>query len=160
MAQNKRSHHAEMGAHVGSASIVMIFAVLCLTIFAALAFETASYEHRLAEKSAAAAQAYYLADGLAEERYLQIYQLLHSDIEKEVLYAKLEAMDVAVTQQGSQTRFCYTVPIDAVQALQVVLLQRADATLCTEQWAVASITQWEHDDTLQVWDGTVAQNEE
>ena len=50
MQQGKRNPHAEMGAQIGSASIVMIFAVLCLTVFAALSFETAGYEQRLAEK--------------------------------------------------------------------------------------------------------------
>lgn len=160
MAQNKRNHHAEMGAHVGSASIVMIFAVLCLTIFAALAFETSSYEHRLAEKSAAAAQAYYIADSMAEERYLQICQLLQSGMEQDALYKELKAIDVAVELQGNQTRLYYAVPIDTAQVLQVVLVQRADAVLYTEQWNVASVTQWEYDDTLQVWDGTAEQSEE
>ena len=58
MQQTRRKNRAEMGAQIGSASIVMIFAVLCLTIFAALAFETAGYEQRLAEKSASAVEAY------------------------------------------------------------------------------------------------------
>lgn len=160
MTQNKGENHAELGAHVGSASIVMIFAVLCLTIFATLAIETADYEYRLADKSAVAAKTYYIADGVAEERYLQICQLLQRDMPSSRLCELFAAIDVTVEVQGEEIKLCYTVPIDEMQILEVVLLQRADGALFTEQWNVASATQWEYDDTLQVWDGTMAQNEE
>ena len=42
------------GIHVGSASIIMIFAVLCLTVFSTLSYVTANQEYRLAQKSALA----------------------------------------------------------------------------------------------------------
>ena len=69
----KQDKQAGMGAQIGSASIVMIFAVLCLTIFAVLSFQTASHEQRLAQKTADAARAYYRADSIAEETYGRIF---------------------------------------------------------------------------------------
>lgn len=59
-----------------AASIVMIFAVLCLTVFSSLSFVTANHERKLAEKSAAVIQQYYQADWNCEVMYEQIYQHL------------------------------------------------------------------------------------
>jgi len=153
MRNTKERGHAELGVHIGSASIVMIFAVLCLTIFAALAFETASYEQRLAEKSASAAQRYYAADGIAEERYLQICTLLQSEMEREELYAALSAIQVTVQEQDKRVQLYYTVPIDDTQELIVALLWQPNDVLRTMQWRVAAVAQWSYDDKLQVWDG-------
>ena len=90
---NKRS---AMGVHVGSASIVMIFAVLCLTVFASLSLVTANYERKLAEKSAAAVQQYYAADWQCEAIYEQIYDSLQSGVEA----ARLQVPGVQVEQQN------------------------------------------------------------
>ena len=153
MQQSKRKPHAEMGAQIGSASIVMIFAVLCLTVFAALSFETAGYEQRLAEKSAASVEAYYVADGIAEERYLQIYQLLQQNLDAERLVTELE-------HGTAQTKLSYTVPIDDMQELQVTLLWYENKVLQIAQWSAAAAVPWEAEDTIQVWDGTLEQQAE
>lgn len=57
-----KAERRSVGIHVGSASIVMIFAVLCLTVFSTLSFVTANHERKLAEKSTLAVQQYYAAD--------------------------------------------------------------------------------------------------
>ena len=69
-----KAERRSVGINVGSASIVMIFAVLCLTVFSTLSFVTANHERKLAEKSALAVQHYYEADWQCEERYQQIIQ--------------------------------------------------------------------------------------
>lgn len=139
---------AEMGAHIGSASIVMIFAVLCLTIFAVLSFETAAYEQRLAHKAADAAQAYYAADGIAEERYLEICTLLATETDKAEAYKALLA-----EQTAEGVRLEYTVPIDGTQELQVELFAAPDGTVQIVRWHAAAAVDWEYEEELQVWDG-------
>ena len=62
------------GIHVGSASIIMIFAVLCLTVFSTLSYVTANQEYRLAQKSALAMEQYYAADWQCEVYYEQIFK--------------------------------------------------------------------------------------
>ena len=90
----KQDKQAGMGAQIGSASIVMIFAVLCLTIFAVLSFQTASHEQRLAQKTADAARAYYRADSIAEETYGRICALLFEAENQERMIAELDAMQI------------------------------------------------------------------
>ena len=70
---SKEKNGRSAGMHVGSASIVMIFAILCLTVFSTLSFVTANHERSLAEKSALAVQQYYDADWQCEEIYEQMF---------------------------------------------------------------------------------------
>lgn len=50
------------GLGVGSVSLVLIFSVLCLTIFALLTLSTARSDAALAERAAQSAKDYYAAD--------------------------------------------------------------------------------------------------
>lgn len=150
----KQDKQAGMGAQIGSASIVMIFAVLCLTIFAVLSFQTASHEQRLAQKTADAARAYYRADSIAEETYGRICALLFEAENQERMIAELDAMQIQQirTQDGTYLRYC--VPIDDVQALEVQLWWTA-RELSVVTWRAIAATEWECDESLQVWDGTI-----
>ncbi len=143
----------EMGIHVGSASIVMIFAVLCLTVFATLSFQTASYEQKMAQKTADAAEAYYRADGAAEEIYQKIYLSLKHGVDYAQLVKANETVNLNVVQQKDEILFSYAVPIDDTQELQVLLSFEENGVLRTEQWNVVTTAQWELDDTIHVWDG-------
>ncbi len=57
---------------VGGCSLLVIFAVLCLTVFAILTVSTAKAEQRLSKVSADAVSAYYKADAEAEIIFSQI----------------------------------------------------------------------------------------
>ena len=50
----KQNDKRSAGIHVGSASIIMIFAVLCLTVFALLSLSTVQAEKRMADAAAEA----------------------------------------------------------------------------------------------------------
>ena len=53
-------------AAVGGSSLLVIFAVLCLTVFALLTLSTAAADSRLSQDAADAVEAYYQADSQAE----------------------------------------------------------------------------------------------
>ena len=106
--RNEQDQRRSTGIHVGSASIVMIFAVLCLTVFSSLSFVTANHERKLAEKSAAAIQQYYQADWNCEVMYEQIYQHLQKGGAPE----QLSALGVQVEQQGALYYVTYTEDIN------------------------------------------------
>ena len=52
---------------VGAGSLLTVFSVLCLVVFALLSISTVQSQRALSEGSAAAAQAYYRADAQSEE---------------------------------------------------------------------------------------------
>ena len=145
----KQNEKRTAGVHVGSASLVLIFAVLCLTVFSTLSFVTAAQERELAEKSAQAIEQYYAADWQCEEQYEQILQELQNGTPVEKLP---EILDIQVTKQKNGYEICYSKEIDAYQQLQVVLFA-SNGNLQTRQWCVKNIQQQTYDDILEVWDG-------
>ena len=145
----KQNDKRSAGIHVGSASMIMIFAVLCLTVFAALSYVTANQEQKLAQKSALAMEQYYEADWQCEVYYEQVYNLLKAGVAAKELPQHL---DVEVTEAGTKAFIAYAVEIDERQQLQVRLIAENGA-LRTEEWAVSAIVPYEYSDEITVWDG-------
>ena len=144
-----KAERRSVGIHVGSASIVMIFAVLCLTVFSTLSFVTANHERKLAEKSALAVQQYYAADWQCEEIYQQIVQCLQTGGGIE----QLEPLGVQIEQADGVQYLTYAADIDAEQQLQVRLAVWPDGCVQTKQWKVVAAREWEYKDEIAVRDG-------
>lgn len=54
-------------ANIGTSSLILIFIILCLTIFGLLSLSSAGSDWNLAQKNAQSVQGYYEADSLAVE---------------------------------------------------------------------------------------------
>ena len=120
---------------VGGSSLLVIFAVLCLTVFALLSLSTAQAGSRLSARSAAAVTAYYDADLQAEETL-----------------ARLRAGELpdGVTEQDGV--FSFTCTVSDTQALEVsVRLEQDGYTIL--RWQTVSTTDWQPDDSLHLWEG-------
>ena len=121
---------------VGGSSLLVIFAVLCLTVFALLGLSSVQANGRLSDASAQAVSGYYTADCQAEAILAQLRQ---------------GRQPPGVARQGDV--FSYSCPISDTQTLAVeVRLDGADWTVL--RWQAISVAAWESDDTLSVWDGT------
>ena len=120
---------------VGVSSLLVIFAVLCLTVFAMLSMTTVQAEKRLADASVRAVADYYAADLEAEEIFAR---LRGGELPREVL------------RQGD--RYAYLCPISEQQYLAVVLEKKEDGwnVLCWQAVAREDDTETE---TLPVWQG-------
>ena len=127
-------------AAVGGSSLLVIFAVLCLTVFALLTLSTAAADSRLSQDAADAVEAYYQADSQAEALWAR---LRDGEQPEEVT----ETMEDA----GS-TLYKYTVPISQEQELQVCLRLK-DGTWTVVQWQAVSTADWQADEDLTVWGG-------
>lgn len=66
--------------NAGGAIIIIIFVILCLTIFGLLSFATAFADKKLADKTLANASQYYGADLAAEEKLAAIYDAVYSKL--------------------------------------------------------------------------------
>ena len=67
MAQQSKPRERFSPPAVGGISLLVVFAVLCLTVFALLALTTVQADNRLADASAKAVTDYYAADCRAQE---------------------------------------------------------------------------------------------
>ena len=131
----RQKEHVKLPA-VGGSSLLVIFTVLCLAVFALLGLGTAQASQRLTDAAADSVAAYYEADAQAE-----------------LILARLRSgEDVAgVTWDGD---LCYyTCPVSERQVLAVTVRLQDDEYEIL-RWQTVSTTVWEADDSMEVWDGS------
>lgn len=120
---------------VGGSSLLIIFAVLCLTVFALLGFSTVQADTRLSDISTAAAHDYYEAENSAEE-----------------ILAELRANNLPKGVKQSGDIYSYSCEISKTQRLFVkVKINGSDFEIL--QWQAISVADWQNDESLTVWDG-------
>lgn len=120
---------------VGGSSLLIIFAVLCLTVFALLGLSTVQANSRLSDISAQAAADYYAADSAAE-----------------TILARLRAGELpdGVTADGDM--YAYTCPISETQELRVeVRVNGAGWEIL--RWQAVSAARESEENYLSLWDG-------
>ncbi len=145
------------GIHVGSTSILMVFSILCLTIFAVLSFVTTNYERKLSEKTAAVVFNFYQADNQAEEILAEIQAMFSINPEPDQLdtfFDEYQQEDFLVSslKDSKNFSFSYEVPIDEKQNLHI----SADAKngiIIVNSWKISSTGSWAPDNRLEVWAG-------
>jgi len=131
---NNREHRTRIPV-VGGSSLLVIFAVLCLTVFALLSLSTVQANGRLSAASAQAVSAYYEADCQAEE-----------------IFARLRSGERPEGVTETDGVYAYTCPISDTLQLQVELQQTGE-TWTVLRWQAESAAEWETDEFLDVWDG-------
>ena len=121
---------------LGGSSLLVAFAVLCLTVFALLSLSTVRADGRLAGASVQAVQDYYAADVQAQE-----------------ILARLRNGETpeGVTLSGSGLlQAGYAVPISDTQELQVEVILYLDGYEVLS-WQAVPAGEWAPDDGLDLW---------
>lgn len=120
---------------VGASSLLVIFAVLCLTVFALLSVSTVRADQRLSDNAAEAVEEYYAADCAAEE-----------------ILARLRAGERPEGVREENGVYTYACTISDTQTL-VVEVAVDGAQYSILRWQAVSTADWKADDTLPVWSG-------
>lgn len=140
------------GFNVGSASIIMIFSVLCLTIFAVLSLVTTNSDLKLSTRAAKSIEDYYAAEYAAETKVLEIKDALQADGTPTQL---LRTLDVDVTErEDGNAEIRFTQNVDARRDLRVELILNADGKLSIAKWSLEANANWNPDDSISLWSGT------
>lgn len=122
--------------NVGGTSIMALFAVLCLTVFAVMSLLYAGSQKNLSEKYAKSVEGYYAADTTAAEIY------------ERALKGDFTGIDTIISESG-EVFYSYSVEIDQTKTLDVLLTKD---TLRVASWKVNVVVD-HSEDTLSVWDG-------
>ena len=124
-------------APVGAGSLLVSFAVLCLTVFALLCLTTARRGERLSRAYAQKTESCYEAEGEAEE-----------------LLARLRAGDVpeGVAREGAL--YCFACPISQGRSL-TVCVRLAGGEFEILRWQSVSTEEWDPREELELWDGNL-----
>ena len=135
------------GIGVGSASIVLVFAVLCLTIFSLITFVVAGNERSIVDARVELVTAYYEADALAEHILLDI--LAADTLPETIRGVEIHtAWDEALDTEAIYF-YCH---ISDIKVLYVNLIIHDDS-FDILSWRMHATDEWEFDDTLKVWPG-------
>ena len=134
------------GMGMGSALIVLVFVVLCLTIFALITLSSANYDQTLAQTAAHTVKEYYEADTLAETIVAQI-------LESATTPAAVLGVEIqSEVYDGSET-VKFTCPVTDTKELQVEIVLAGDAC-SVRAWRMQDSDSWELIDIgLPVWQG-------
>ena len=132
---------------IGSASIVLVFAVLCLTVFSLISYLVAGNDKALVAAEAELVTGYYKADYLAE-------QILAEIIETGAIPEEVRGVGVWSEWDMEQNAdiIHYACPVSDTKELYVKLAI-SDGTHRILSWMMVDTDEWEFDDTLDVWLG-------
>lgn len=136
MKKGRNSAPVRGGGTPGGSSLMVVFAVLCLTVFAILALSTVLADARLSDAYVSDVSDYYKADARAEET---IAQLRNGTVPPDV------------EQNGNEFSFCC--PIGDTRSLFITVEVNGE-----NDWRVLSKTtkytaEWQADDGLDIWAG-------
>lgn len=115
---------------IGGCSLLVIFAVLCLTVFALLGFSTVQANKRLADISAQAVSDYYRADSQAEETL-----------------ARLRTGEIPDGVTEKNHIYSFRCIISPTQALLVEVQEENWKIL---RWQTISTIQWQPDESIDL----------
>lgn len=162
-----------LGLNIGSASIIMIFAILCLTVFSALSLVTSVSEKKTAQRFADETAAYYEADSEAVKIKNSIQAAIDAGSTPQqaaaannAQYLIGQAAAALAPQIGPGTAgaspntppdaiITYNVPLsDNISRITAVLTYNSKTnTLETLSWEKNNISEWSPDTDIDVWNG-------
>jgi len=135
------------GIGIGSASVVLVFAVLCLTVFALISYTSARNDKALSDVEEQLVIKYYEADTLAE---CILAELLAADtIPGSVLGVNISAR--WDTELGARTAEFSCIMSDD-RELNIKVALRGDSYDILN-WKMRNTGTWQIDDSLSVWLG-------
>ena len=126
-------HHEQQLPMIGGSSLLVIFAVLCLTVFALLGFSTVQADKRLTDVSIQAVSNYYAADCAAEE-----------------ILARLKSGELPEGVSKAGDVYAYSCTISPTQSLQVEVRGRDWVVL---RWQAVSTIHWQENTAVELWNG-------
>lgn len=143
----RRFKPISFGTGIGSASILVIFVILCLVSFATLSIVSANADYKLSTKVVDRTTAYYDAVCKAEACLAQLDQTLA------VIYKDSASEDEYFQTVGHNKSF--VIPISELQSLEVqvtilYLYTDADHFYHVDAFQVIATEQFDYDSTLDV----------
>ena len=132
---------------VGSASIMLIFTVLCLTVFSLISYTVATNEKTLIDAEARLLIKYYEADALAEH-------ILAGILEAETVPGSLFGVEIDARwdPELAAEAITFSCPISDTISL-IVMAALYEDSFDILIWRMWNVGEWAADESLNVWRG-------
>ena len=133
------------GNGIGSASIILIFAVLCMTIFALISFKTAIADKALVDTQEQFVKEYYDADMRAE-------QILAEILKADTIPQAVNNVNIKAESNQEEKTVSFVCSMSDTKELYVEVIVYKD-TYDIIKWKIQDTGSWIIDDKLPVWTG-------
>ena len=130
---------------IGSASIVLVFAVLCLAIFAVISLVPALTSQNLIDAEVRLVQDFFAADALAEQIIDEI--IYSTQISENIL-----GIDIFSYWSEDLVLAYFAIPISQTQILYVEIGLHIDF-LEIFSWRMYNVGEWIADESINIWQG-------
>lgn len=152
MKKEREKYGGSFPAVTGASSLLVIFSVLCLTVFALLSLSTVSAKHRIAENNSKALQGYYSA----EEEANRVLAELRSGTTKlpdGVRKGSAEGCPSYTAESGNIYEYSCPISDSRTLAVRVWIGQEGGAEYRILRWQEVSSFDWENDEHIPVYQG-------
>lgn len=156
---NREEKTRKIAMGVGYVSVMLIFAVICLTIFAVMSYKAAMSTDTFNDRSGEFLKQYYAADSKAKETLSKLDDAMQTargsmffEEEFEEAAAALDGVSIKKSPSGFSASF--DVPINDRQTLAVSLRFDNNGKYTIEQWQNIDKGFDDTESHLNVWDGT------
>lgn len=148
----------------GLSTVLLVFVMLCLIVFAVLSLTTARADQQMSQKLAERTTAYYAAQSQAYEKVKKIDDILvkqynegKEQFAENVWTVLQEVSDLTVSQEddGQSVVCSFLQPVDDTQQLEVELTiglpsEEGEACYRITGWQVQPVEEWKADTGLPV----------
>lgn len=170
----RKNTSSSISLGVGGTLIIVIFVVLCLTVFATLSFTAAYADLKLSNKTAQITEDYYNTHALAEEKLSEVYAGLIAANEQsksgaggnfnELAKANIAALEGVSITENPDSEASFSVSYEALGAINQKICVNLDIFYDADQakpyysitsWNLSNITLPNYEETtINLWKGT------
>lgn len=144
--------------NIGSSSLLVIFLILCLVVFAVLTLTSAQKDYQYSQRIAERNTEYYAAVAEAERIWDDFDRAASQESHGDSSYGSESQgdrpSDITVSQGDRPSDITYSVAINDTQELQVVLTLAGNETdgyhYDIAKWQTVSTTEWTGDNSLNL----------
>lgn len=152
---NERSSGGRV--NIGTSSLILIFIILCLTIFGLLSLSSAESDWKLAQKNAEAVKGYYEADSKAVEFTAMVEGVLsecsrEADDEAYLQMVKKELGSFYQEETGT-VQADIRMPYDQMLHVELEINREEEAGYEILAWNVCHFVDYDIDRSMPVWTG-------
>ncbi len=144
-------------ANIGMSSLILIFIVLCLTVFGLLSLSSAGSDWKLARKNAEAVRGYYKADSQAVEFLAMVEEVLsrcsQADDEKEYLRLVKEELGSFCQEETGIVQTEIEMPYGQMLHIELEINRKEESGYRILAWKVCHSVDYEIDKSIPVWTG-------
>lgn len=164
MDDNRKNITEGRGMGVGYVTLIMLFAVICLTVLASLSYQAARANDKLVEKSVSFTNSFYEADTRAKETLSQLDEWSLMSFESgffddnfPLCCEENENLSVKKIQTGYEVMYKEKISENLELSVIAVFYNNPQNSprYRIEEWKTVSSSSDSSDDNLNVWDGNM-----